>query len=204
MEEFYMAFKEKCIIHAEAQFDIESFKTACPDIYHQIGTCDWGPFTIPVDLYLPELVCEFYVSYRARQQLMERRGHTKAFPCLTLAKKQVTALPFPNLVSMLCMRVSCPLFRPLDRTVQDNNVITLATKIDKEAAVRQIESHNSPPLDLLNIAQRSNMHENQLVRFAKAIPSMIQNAIKKALQPAKDKLASLCSTVDVLESEVGT
>ncbi|MCE0481168.1 hypothetical protein HAX54_038667 [Datura stramonium] len=64
--------------------------------------------------------------------------------------------------------------------------------------------HNSPPHDLLNIAKRAKMHENQLVRLAKAIPSMIQSAIKKALQPAKDKLTSLCSTVDVLESKVGT
>ncbi|MCE3052146.1 hypothetical protein HAX54_051668, partial [Datura stramonium] len=38
-EEFYIAFKEKHVIHAEAQFDAESFKTAFPDIYHQIGTC---------------------------------------------------------------------------------------------------------------------------------------------------------------------
>ncbi|MCD9638308.1 hypothetical protein HAX54_022183 [Datura stramonium] len=83
MEEFYLAFKEKRVIHAEAQFDIESFKTACPYIYHQTGTRDWGPFTIPVDLYLPELVWEFYASYRARQQLMKRRGRTEAFSCLT-------------------------------------------------------------------------------------------------------------------------
>ncbi|MCD9642455.1 hypothetical protein HAX54_029284, partial [Datura stramonium] len=32
MDEFYIDFKEKCFIHAEAQFDVESFKTACPDI----------------------------------------------------------------------------------------------------------------------------------------------------------------------------
>ncbi|MCD7450430.1 hypothetical protein HAX54_006223, partial [Datura stramonium] len=40
MEEFYIAFKEKRVIHAEAQFDAESFKTACPDIYHHIRTRD--------------------------------------------------------------------------------------------------------------------------------------------------------------------
>ncbi|MCD9639463.1 hypothetical protein HAX54_024032, partial [Datura stramonium] len=65
-------------------------------------------------------------------------------------------------------------------------------------------SQTSPPLDLLNIAQREKMHENQLVRLAKAITSMIQSAFKKALQPAKDKLTHLCSKVDVLESEVTT
>ncbi|MCD9639906.1 hypothetical protein HAX54_024859 [Datura stramonium] len=46
------------------------------------------------------------------------------------------------------------------------------------------------------------MHENQLVRLDKAIPSMIQSAFKKALQPAKDKLTHLCSKVDILESEM--
>ncbi|MCD7457680.1 hypothetical protein HAX54_035843 [Datura stramonium] len=146
------------------------------------------------------------------------------------AKQQAKALQFPNLVSMVCMRATCPLFWPLDKTVQANSVITLATKIDKEAPIVKrakytgnmpppspsasthttttplhiVESHNSPPHDLLHIAQRAKMHENQLLRLAKALPSMIQNAIKKALQPAKDKLATLCSIVDVLESEVGT
>ncbi|MCE2055424.1 hypothetical protein HAX54_042555, partial [Datura stramonium] len=57
MEEFYIAFKEKHVIHAEAQFDAESFKTACPSIYYHIGT--------------------------ARQQLLKHRDNTKAFPCLT-------------------------------------------------------------------------------------------------------------------------
>ncbi|MCD9641383.1 hypothetical protein HAX54_027550, partial [Datura stramonium] len=50
---------EKRVIHAEAEFDEESFKTACPDIYYQIRTRDWHPFTISVDLYLLELVWEF-------------------------------------------------------------------------------------------------------------------------------------------------
>ncbi|MCE0480714.1 hypothetical protein HAX54_037806 [Datura stramonium] len=66
------------------------------------------------------------------------------------------------------------------------------------------EFNSSMPPDLLNIAQSSKMHESQLVRLSKAIPSMIYISIKKALQPAKDKLTGLCSTVDVLESEVGT
>ncbi|MCE3216238.1 hypothetical protein HAX54_005667, partial [Datura stramonium] len=37
MGEFYIAFKEKHGIHAEAQFDAESFKTAC-----QISTTRLG------------------------------------------------------------------------------------------------------------------------------------------------------------------
>ncbi|MCD7463877.1 hypothetical protein HAX54_051624 [Datura stramonium] len=349
MEEFYIAFKEKRVIHAEAQFDAESFKMACPDIYHQIGTRDWGPFTIIVDPYLLELVWEFYASYRARKQLMKQRGKTEAGSCLTSlwvrgqevtpetintiywgepipsylifhnkveniatqlqwvanliakgrpqwatskgliywhdlkfearmwldlvflrlipslntsevpievsillafimnhvhinvgeiiadqfkrkAKKQATALPFPNLVCMLCIQATCPLFKPLDRMVQANSVISLATKIDKEAPTMKrakytrnmtlpsssasthrattplhtAEPQSSLPPDFHNIAQRAKMHENQLVGLAKALPAMIQDAIKKALQPAKDKLASLCSTVDVLECKVGT
>ncbi|MCE3052209.1 hypothetical protein HAX54_051869 [Datura stramonium] len=82
--------KEKCI-HAKAQFDAESFKTACPDIYHQIETRDCRPFMILVDPYLPELVQEFYTSYRARKQLMKNRGCTKAFPCLTSPAKDKLA-----------------------------------------------------------------------------------------------------------------
>ncbi|MCD7452530.1 hypothetical protein HAX54_017285 [Datura stramonium] len=101
------------------------------------------------------------------------------------AKQQATTFPFPNLLSMLCMWAACPLSRPLDSTVHDNSVITLATKIDKQAPVI-----------------KAKMHENQLVQLPKALPSMIQGDIKKLLQPSKDKMASLCSTVDVLESEV--
>ncbi|MCD7456312.1 hypothetical protein HAX54_031265 [Datura stramonium] len=58
------------------------------------------------------------------------------------------------------------------------------------------------PPNLLKIAQRAYAHENHLVKLAKAIPSMIHTVNKKAMQPAKNKLKSLCSTVEVLESEV--
>ncbi|MCE0481254.1 hypothetical protein HAX54_038849, partial [Datura stramonium] len=92
------------------------------------------------------------------------------------AKQQAMTLPFPNLVG------------PPHHVVQ--------LHID--------EFHSHTPSDFLNIAQRTKMHESQLVRLAKAIPSMIQLAIKKAFQPTKDKLTGLCSTVDVLEREVGT
>ncbi|MCE3052015.1 hypothetical protein HAX54_051414, partial [Datura stramonium] len=287
MEKYNIDFKEKRVIHAKAQFDAESFKAACLDIYNQIGTRDWGPFTIPVDLYFPELVWEFYASYIARQQLLKYKGRTETLLCLTScdlkfearmwldlvcarlipsrntskvpievsilpscimdhlhinvgeiivdrfkckAMQQATTLPFPNLVSTLCMRAACPFFRPLDRTVQADSVITLATKTDKDAPVMKrgkytgnrtppppspsthtsvspfhtTELHNTTSADFLNIAQRDKKCESQFVRLAKAIPSMIQHSIKKALQPAKDKLASLCSTVEVLESEVGT
>ncbi|MCD7452196.1 hypothetical protein HAX54_015476, partial [Datura stramonium] len=116
------------------------------------------------------------------------------------------------------------------REVQANSVITLATKTDKDALVMKqakctgnrtppppsasshtsaapfhtAKFHTPTPLDLLNIARRAKIHERQLVQLGKDIPSMIQLAIKKALQPTKDKLKSLCSTVEVLEDEVGT
>ncbi|MCD7462349.1 hypothetical protein HAX54_048307 [Datura stramonium] len=127
---------------------------------------------------------------------------------------------------MLCLRAECPLWRSFDKTIQAHGVITLDAKTDKEAQMINrarytrhmtpqspvTSSHIatalanasapqvSPPLNLLNIAQRENMHENQFVRLAKAIPSMIQSALKKALQPAKDMLTHLCSKVDVLEN----
>ncbi|MCE3049758.1 hypothetical protein HAX54_045725, partial [Datura stramonium] len=44
---------------------VESIKDEFPDIYNQISIRYWGPFTIPVDPYFPELVWEFYASYRA-------------------------------------------------------------------------------------------------------------------------------------------
>ncbi|MCE0481688.1 hypothetical protein HAX54_039628, partial [Datura stramonium] len=84
IEEYHGASKEKRFIHTEAQFDVESFKTSCPNIYYQIGTRNWRPFTIPVDQYFPKLVWEFNASYRESQQLLKHMGHTKAFLCLTL------------------------------------------------------------------------------------------------------------------------
>ncbi|MCD9643760.1 hypothetical protein HAX54_031431 [Datura stramonium] len=114
--------------------------------------------------------------------------------------------------------------------VRADNVITLATKVEKDSpAMKRAKcTKNRPPpppsascntsatqfyttivptpipLDFLKIAQRAQVHESQLVKLAKAIPSMIQLSIKKAMQPAKDKLKSLCSTVEVLDSEVIT
>ncbi|MCD7447753.1 hypothetical protein HAX54_034167 [Datura stramonium] len=137
--------------------------------------------------------------------------------------------PIP-MVSMLCIRVACPLFRPLDRTMQADHVITLPTKTYKGAPVMKrakytgnmnppppsasthtsaapfhiAEFHNATPPDLFNIAQMVKMNESQLMQLAKDILSMIQLAINKALQPAKYKLTSQCSTVEVLEREMGT
>ncbi|MCE3052155.1 hypothetical protein HAX54_051721 [Datura stramonium] len=116
------------------------------------------------------------------------------------------------------------------RTVQADSVVTLAAKTGKDDLVMKwvkytrnrtspppsasthtsatpfhtAEFHNHTPPNLLNITQRAKIHESQLMGLAKAIPSMIQLAIKKALQLAKDNLTSLCSTVEVLEREVIT
>ncbi|MCE3214837.1 hypothetical protein HAX54_053467, partial [Datura stramonium] len=170
-----------------------------------------------------DLVCERLIPYRNISEvpievsillscIMDRVyinvGEIIADQFKQRTKQQATTLSFPNLA---------------------NSVITLATKTDKEAPVMKQEKHTGnrtppppsasthasatslhtdefhcPPPDLLNIAQRNKMHESQLVRLTKAIPSIIQISIKKTLQPAKDKLTSLFSTVDVLESEVGT
>ncbi|MCE3051833.1 hypothetical protein HAX54_050934 [Datura stramonium] len=146
------------------------------------------------------------------------------------AKQQATSLPYPSLVSMLCGGASCPLFRRLDKTMRADGMITLATKIDKDApAMKQAKGtenrtppppyvpSNTPagqfqaaaaptttPPNLLKLAQMAQVHKSQLMKLAKAIPSMIQQAIKKAMQPARDKLKGLCTTVKVLENEVIT
>ncbi|MCE2055769.1 hypothetical protein HAX54_043361 [Datura stramonium] len=90
LEEYYVAFKEKRSIHAEVQFEVESFKNAFPDICDQIGMRDWGPFTIPVDPYFPELVWEFYASYKARQWLLKHKDRTETLPCLPSADNVIT------------------------------------------------------------------------------------------------------------------
>ncbi|MCE0481670.1 hypothetical protein HAX54_039600 [Datura stramonium] len=74
MEEFYVSFKGKRSIHAETQFEVESFRNDFPDIYYHIGMRDWGPFTIPIDPYSPGLVWEFYASYRARKSILKHKG----------------------------------------------------------------------------------------------------------------------------------
>ncbi|MCD7465502.1 hypothetical protein HAX54_001438 [Datura stramonium] len=133
MEAYYIAFKEKHVIHVEAQFHAESFKTACPDIYYQIGMCDWGSFTIPVDPYFPEL--------------------------------QATTLSFPNLRSMLRMWAACPFVPLLDKTVQADSVITLATKTDKDDPVMKREKYpgNRTPPHLRYPLTHQPLHSIQLI-----------------------------------------
>ncbi|MCD7446338.1 hypothetical protein HAX54_004326, partial [Datura stramonium] len=54
---------------------------------------------------------------------------------------------------------------------------------------------------LLKLAQMAHDHIAQLVKLAKAIPPMIQYAIKIAMKPVMEKLGSLSARVDVLENE---
>ncbi|MCD9641035.1 hypothetical protein HAX54_026849 [Datura stramonium] len=129
MVEYYIAFKEKRVIHAEAQFDAKSFKTACPDIYYQIGTHDWGPLTIPAD------------------------------SVITLSRKIDKDAPVMNQAKYTGNRTPPP---------PSPSTHTSATPLHID------EFHSPTPPNLLNIAQRAKMHESQLVRLAKAIPSMIQ------------------------------
>ncbi|MCE3050756.1 hypothetical protein HAX54_048025 [Datura stramonium] len=55
---------------------------------------------------------------------------------------------------------------------------------------------------LIQMKSQAAGHRVAVFQPPKAIPSMIQIAIKKSMKPAKDKLKSLCSIVEVLESEV--
>ncbi|MCE3052450.1 hypothetical protein HAX54_052675 [Datura stramonium] len=98
----------------------------------------------------------------------------------------------------------------LHKTVWADGAITLDTKTDKDAlALKQakgtknktqllpsmlsnkteaqfqaVEVPASILIVLFKIAQMAQVHESQIVKLAKAIPSMIQQAIKKAMQPA--------------------
>ncbi|MCD9642875.1 hypothetical protein HAX54_029917, partial [Datura stramonium] len=112
--------------------------------------------------------------------------------------------------------------------LEAEGVITLDTKIDKDAPASTRSKGmgdriNPPPsvfssttagssqatvvtaslpTDLLIIAQMAQAHESQIIKLAKAILSMIQQAIKKAIQPAKDKLRGLCAKAEVLENDL--
>ncbi|MCD7467731.1 hypothetical protein HAX54_005343 [Datura stramonium] len=82
MEEYYVSFKEKSSIYTETQFEVDSFKNDFLYIYYQIDMRDWGPFTILVDPYFPELVWEFYASYRARLSILRHKGRVDTMPYL--------------------------------------------------------------------------------------------------------------------------
>ncbi|MCE0481154.1 hypothetical protein HAX54_038638 [Datura stramonium] len=255
MEDFYRTFKEKCFIHAKAKFDVESFKTSMEQIMKLDDRTEAFPRLTSVwkiedkanqFQWVARVIALGKPQWAVSKGLIHRRdlkfdarmwlylhvninvGEITVDQFRRKAKQQPTTLPFPSLVSRLCLRVECPLWHSLDNTIQVHGVITLDTKTNKESPMIKREryvghmtppspvasshiakapanaraSQISPPPDLLNIAQMEKMHENQLVRLAKDIPSIIQSSLKKALQSARDKLTHLCSKVDVLESEV--
>ncbi|MCE2055587.1 hypothetical protein HAX54_042920 [Datura stramonium] len=183
------------------------FRLAIVEKYY-IGMRDWGPFTIPVYPYFLELVWELYASYKNKTEVpidvailiacIMDHVYINVGKIITdqfkrRAKQQATSLPYPSLVSMLRVRASCPLFQPLDKTVWDEGVITLATKTNRDSpAIKQakgIENNTQPPPSM-----SSSTPGGQL--------QAAEQAIRKAMQPARDKLRGLCTTVEVLENEV--
>ncbi|MCD7472938.1 hypothetical protein HAX54_014374 [Datura stramonium] len=56
MEAYYLSFKKKQPIMAEARFDVDSFKDDFLNIQNQFHIQDWEPFTIPLDPYFSKLV----------------------------------------------------------------------------------------------------------------------------------------------------
>ncbi|MCE0482454.1 hypothetical protein HAX54_041250 [Datura stramonium] len=173
MEEYYIAFKEKSSINSEAQFEVDSFKNAFPDIYDQVGMRDCGLFTLLVYPYFPEFVWEFCASYRARHNSKSTSVTQKHYHAYL-------------------------------RTVQANSVITLATKTDKDALDMKrgkCTENKTPPPPL------ASSHTSDVQLDTTAIPTPTPPDLLKVAQraqPARDKLQSLWSTVEVLDSEVST
>ncbi|MCD9638162.1 hypothetical protein HAX54_021936 [Datura stramonium] len=102
------------------------------------------------------------------------------------AKQQATSLPYLSLVSILFLRASCPLFRPLYKIVMAEGLTTLDTKTGKDALASKCPKGMgvridpppsmfssttlgssqesavtaSPPTNLLIIAQMAQAHES--------------------------------------------
>ncbi|MCE0482281.1 hypothetical protein HAX54_040944 [Datura stramonium] len=58
---------------------------------------------------------------------------------------------------------------------------------------------SSPVRGVLKLAQLAHDDNAQLVKISKAIPLIIQHAIKATMKPVIEKLRRLCAQVDVLE-----
>ncbi|MCD7451365.1 hypothetical protein HAX54_011294 [Datura stramonium] len=200
MEKYHMSFKEKWSIHAKTQLE--------------------NTIKVPIEV---EILIAFIMDH-----MHINVGEINVDQFKRRAKQQATSLPYSILVSMLCVWASCPLFRPLDKTVRAHGMITLDTKTDKDAsALKKAKGTQnmtqpptpmpssttegqyqvakvlaSTPTDLLKITQMAQAHESQIVKLAKVIPYMIQQVIKKAMQPATDNLRGLYATVEVLENDM--
>ncbi|MCE3215349.1 hypothetical protein HAX54_002039 [Datura stramonium] len=55
---------------------------------------------------------------------------------------------------------------------------------------------------LLKVSQMDHAHKGKLEKLAKAITSLIQQTLKKAMKLEFNKMGRLCAQVDVLENEV--
>ncbi|MCD7452453.1 hypothetical protein HAX54_016627 [Datura stramonium] len=203
MEEYYVEFKEKLSIHAEAQFEVDSLKNAFPDIYDHIGIVTW--------VHSPYLLTYIFKNWCGNSMLYTGPGNsssgTRAAQIhfhsnhrfgrggyrTVRADGMITLATNTNKDSPAMKRAKC--------TTRKTSPPPLASSTTSTAQFHPTIVHAPTPSDFLNIAQRAQEHESRVLNLAKAIPSMIQNAIKKVLQPAKDKLKSLCSTVEVLENE---
>ncbi|MCD7448925.1 hypothetical protein HAX54_047264, partial [Datura stramonium] len=63
-----------------------------------------GPFTIHVGPYFPELVWEFYASYRVKQSILKNKGQVDTMPCLSLrvgAGQEVNITPESGIIGWL-------------------------------------------------------------------------------------------------------
>ncbi|MCD9645775.1 hypothetical protein HAX54_034975, partial [Datura stramonium] len=83
MKNYYVQFKEKRSINAEARFEVDSFTDDFLDIYDQFQILNWEPFTMPLDPYIPELVWEFYASYREQQYILKHKDRIDMMPYLS-------------------------------------------------------------------------------------------------------------------------
>ncbi|MCE0482111.1 hypothetical protein HAX54_040513 [Datura stramonium] len=103
----------------------------------EIGLRDWGPFTIPVDPYFPELLWEFYASYRSRQHYLQHKGSSTTWPCLTSVCVHGLEIPVtPEAINSLYWVEPIP-SHPIFRMKMDN-------KAQKFQWVAHIIAHGQP------------------------------------------------------------
>ncbi|MCD7461797.1 hypothetical protein HAX54_047131 [Datura stramonium] len=176
----------------------------------------------------------------AKQQLMKKRGRTKAFSCLTSVWVRGKEVPVtPEEINSIYWNEPIPC-HPIFRNKVESQfqwVVNLIAKGLPQWATSKglIHQHDlkfeariwldlvcSRIMPSLNISKvpievviliaciMDHVHINvgeiiadqfkhKAKKQATALPFPSLGAIKKSLQPTKDKLASLCSTVDVLE-----
>ncbi|MCD7469941.1 hypothetical protein HAX54_009361, partial [Datura stramonium] len=193
MEEYYVSFKEKRSIHAEAQFEVDSFKMPSQISMTRLNTTD---VLIEVAILLACFMGHVHINVR---ELIADQFKRRAM-------QYATTLPFPSPVSMLCVNAAYLLFQQLDRNVQAKSLIILATKTNKDAPTMKramCTMRKTPPLpsasSTMSIAQ---FHPAPVPTPKPSNFLKIEQRAHKAMQLAKDKLKSICSTIEVVEREV--